>query len=726
MGERIGAHIMNNMGKKRIQANFIVVLVLILILAACEGKNAGSGPQGSKSSAVSVQTEVEGKQPAEPAEEAEGAVEPAAEPGGEQEGAAGSAPDAVPGQDADAVEENPAGSAPDAGQNADGLEEGAAGSAADVSQEADVKEGTDAQSADIASGDSYSVAAADEDQGLVLDSKAAPAAEPPVREPAITKQPAEAVVKEGGTAVFKVSAEGDGLKYRWQARKPGDEKWRNTEAGDGLETPVLTVPNVNTGRNRFRYRCRITDEHGKTIYTDGVFLYVLGIRSSPKNQNVKADHTATFRISAVGKDLKYKWEYKRSSEGDWKKSSEEGCETAVLKVSNTPAGHNGYRYRCRISDAAGNKIYSKAAVLYILGIRTDPSTQYVKQGGTAVFKVKASGKGLKYRWQVRLPEKTEWQNCGGEGVETPVLTLYDLSGGKNNRLYRCRVSDADGKVTYSKGARLYVLSIQSNPSSQNVREKQTGSFWVAASGGGIRYQWQVRETGNSSWRNSSSSGHATRNLRVSGRTAYNGYQFRCKVSDKKGNAVYSKAVSFHVFGIRSSPKNQNVRAGNKAVFRVSATGAGLKYQWQVRDNSGWRRSGSPGHTTSTLRVTTKTAHNGFAFRCKVTDSKGRSAYTNAAKLYVFGIRSQPSDVLTYSGETAVFRVRASGAGLKYRWQVKEYANGGWRNSASTGHTSNTLKVRAALGRDGFQFRCKVYDSAGHSAYTRTAYMWVDP
>ena len=638
MGERIGAHIMNNMGKKRIQANFIVVLVLILILAACEGKNAGSGPQGSKSSAVSVQTEVEGKQPAEPAEEAEGAAEPAAETGGE--------------------------------------EEGAAGSAADVSQEADVKEGTDAQSADIASGDSYSVAAADEDQGLVLDSKAAPAAEPPVREPAITKQPAEAVVKEGGTAVFKVSAEGDGLKYRWQARKPGDEKWRNTEAGDGLETPVLTVPNVNTGRNRFRYRCRITDEHGKTIYTDGVFLYVLGIRSSPKNQNVKADHIATFRISAVGKDLKYKWEY--------------------------------------------------TAVLYVLGIRTNPSTQYVKQGGTAVFKVKASGKGLKYRWQVRLPEKTEWQNCGGEGVETPVLTLYDLSGGKNNRLYRCRVSDADGKVTYSKGARLYVLSIQSNPSSQNVREKQTGSFWVAASGGGIRYQWQVRETGNSSWRNSSSSGHATRNLRVSGRTAYNGYQFRCKVSDKKGNAVYSKAVSFHVFGIRSSPKNQNVRAGNKAVFRVSATGAGLKYQWQVRDNSGWRRSGSPGHTTSTLRVTTKTAYNGFAFRCKVTDSKGRSAYTNAAKLYVFGIRSQPSDVLTYSGETAVFRVRASGAGLKYRWQVKEYANGGWRNSASTGHTSNTLKVRAALGRDGFQFRCKVYDSAGHSAYTRTAYMWVDP
>ena len=646
---------MKNLKKLRVQWNLVVVLVLILILAACEGKNAGS--------------------------------------------------------------------APDAGQNANETAEGAGGSVPEEGQEADVKGGADGRTA-AASKDAYSIAAAD--QGSGSESKAASAAVTPVREPEIIKQPAEAVVKEGGTAVFEVSAEGDGLKYRWQARKPGDEKWRNTEAGEGLETPVLTIPNVNTGRNRFRYRCRITDGHGKTIYTDGVFLYVLGIRSSPKNQNVKADHTATFKISAVGKDLKYKWEYRRSSEEDWKKSSEEGCETAVLKVANTPAGHNGFRYRCRISDSAGNKVYSKAAVLYVLGIRSDPAAQYVKQGGTAVFKVKASGKGLKYRWQVRLPEKTEWQNCGGEGVETPVLTLYDLSGGKNNRLYRCRVSDADGRVTYSKGARLYVLSIQSNPSSQNVREKQTGSFWVAASGGGIRYQWQVRETGNSSWRNSASSGHATRNLRVSGRTAYNGYQFRCKVSDKKGNAVYSKAVSFHVFGIRSSPKNQYVRAGNKAVFRVSATGAGLKYQWQVRDNSGWRRSGSPGHTTSTLKVTTKTAHNGFAFRCKVTDSKGRSAYTNAAKLNVFGIKSQPSDVLTYSGETAVFRVRASGAGLRYRWQVKEYANGGWRDSASTGHTSNTLKVRAALARDGFQFRCRVYDGAGHSAYTRTAYLWVDP
>ena len=463
------------------------------------------------------------------------------------------------------------------------------------------------------------------------------------------------------------------------------------------------------------------------MYTDSVYLYVLGIRSSPKNQNVKADHPATFRISAVGKDLKYMWEYRRSSGEEWQKSTADGSDTAVLRVTNTPAGHNGYRFRCRISDAAGNKTYSKAAVLYVLGIRSDPSAQYVKQGGTAVFKVKASGKGLKYRWQVRLPGEEEWQSCGGEGVDTPTLTLYDLSGGKNNRLYRCRVSDADGKVTYSKGARLYVLSIRSNPASQNIREKQTASFWVEASGGGLRYQWQMRKSSNKSWRSSSSSGHATRNLRVSGRTAYNGYQFRCKVSDRKGNAVYSKTVSLHVFGIRSSPKNQNVKSGSTAVFRVSATGAGLKYHWQVKDRSGsWRGSGSPGHTTSTLKVSARTAYNGYAFRCKVTDSKGRSAYTNVAKLHVFGITSQPSDVLTHSGKTAVFRVRASGAGLKYKWQVKEYSNGMWRNSTSTGHSTNTLKVRAALALDVFQFRCRVTDSAGHSEYTRTVYLWVKP
>ena len=699
---------MKKLSKKRVQFNLIVMLVLILLLAACESKNTGAGQGEKKSSTVSMQTEAEGKQPAEPAEE----TSPSAE--------------------------------------ADEKDSDASDPARDVSQEADEQKEAVTEPAAL-SGDSYAIAEAeDQDQsdgvdsgskvaeakdqnqsdGVDSGSKAAEAAAPPVQKaqkPEISKQPSEAVIKQGGTAVFEVSARGDGLKYCWQFRKPGDEKWSNAKIGEGFETPVLKIPDVKSGRNRFRYRCRISDQYGETIYTDSVYLYVLGIKASPQNQNVKENKTAAFRISAVGKDLKYKWEYRRSSEEEWKKSTEEGSDTAVLKVTNTPARHNGYRYRCKISDAAGNKIYSKPAVLYVLGITRNPSAQFVKQGETAVFRVKASGKGLKYRWQTKIPGEEEWKSCGGEGVDTPVLKISGVSTKRNKLPYRCKVSDSDGKVTYSKPARLYVLSIQKNPSAQNIRAKQTASFTVSATGGEVRYQWQVRENANSSWRNSSSAGHAGKNLQVYGRTAYNGYQFRCKVSDKKGNTVYSKTVPLYVFGIRSGPRNQNLKSGGTAVFRASASGAGIKYHWQVKDKSGnWRGSGSSGHSTSTLRVAARMAYNGFAFRCKITDKKGRSAYTNSARLYVFGIKSQPSDVLKYSGQTAVFRVKASGSGLKYKWQVKEYTNGKWRNSTSSGHSSNTLKVRAALIRDGFQFRCRVSDNAGHSAYTRTAYLWVDP
>ena len=67
----------------------------------------------------------------------------------------------------------------------------------------------------------------------------------------------------------------------------------------------------------------------------------------------------------------------------------------------------------------------------------------------------------------------------------------------------------------------------------------------------------------------------------------NGYQYRCVVKDANGKSVTSNAASITVFAITKQPVSFTGAAGQTAVFSVTATGAGLTYQWQVNKGAGW-------------------------------------------------------------------------------------------------------------------------------------------
>lgn len=454
----------------------------------------------------------------------------------------------------------------------------------------------------------------------------------------------------------------------------------------------------------------------------------LVIKAHPETRFIKEGQTAVFKVSATGRDLSYRWEYRRANEEEWHKSTAQGHDTATLKVADVPARHNGYRYRCRIKDAYGKRVYTKTAVMYVLGIRLDPPDQYKRVGASATFHVTASGRGLEYSWQMQRPDQDAWVTPTGEDRYTDTLYIPEVKAGHNGYAFRCRVEDEAGHVVYCSSAKLYVLSISKNPSTVDIVSGGTASFSVSARGAGLHYQWEVKEPGGS-WRNSTSYGCYSSTLRVSGWTDYHGYHFRCKVMDGGGNSVYSNAASLHVLGITRNPSNKTVRAGQSASFTVGATGSGLKYQWQVKPpGRSWRNSTSSGSHGRTLRVSGKAAYNGYHFRCKIRDRKGHTIYSKAASLHVksLQIKSQPSDQVKVVGQTATFHVSASGSGLRYQWQVKEYSEGGWRNSTSSGNRTSTLKLKARENNDGFQFRCRIQDSSGKVVYTRAAYLWVNP
>ena len=86
--------------------------------------------------------------------------------------------------------------------------------------------------------------------------------------PEITSQPTSKSGKAGDTVTFSVTATGVGLNYQWLYSKDGGRSWKNW----GSKRTISV--GVTSGRNGYRFRCIVTDAHGRTLVSDTVKLTV--------------------------------------------------------------------------------------------------------------------------------------------------------------------------------------------------------------------------------------------------------------------------------------------------------------------------------------------------------------------------------------------------------------------------------------------------------------------
>ena len=213
---------------------------------------------------------------------------------------------------------------------------------------------------------------------------------------------------------------------------------------------------------------------------------------------------------------------------------------------------------------------------------------------------------------------------------------------------------------------------------------------------------------------------------LSAKVKHHGYQYRCRIKDAAGNTVYTNVVNLKVLGIKTQPTNKTVVSGKTAKFTVSATGSNITYQWQYRTSSSgsWKNTSATGNKTKTLSIAATAAKHGYQYRCKITDSAGNVIYTNTVNLYVLGIKTQPASKTVTAGATAKFTVKATGNGLTYQWQYRTSSSGSWKNTSATGSKTKTLSVSATTSKNGYQYRCKITDSAGNVIYTNAAKLTV--
>ena len=350
-------------------------------------------------------------------------------------------------------------------------------------------------------------------------------------------------------------------------------------------------------------------------------------------------------------------------------------------------------------------------------ITTQPKSVTTTVGETAYFTVTASGDNLSYQWQFKAPGTTTWNDSGMTGAKTATLTV-PVTAARSGQQYRCIVSNPGGTATSSAAKLLVKPKITTQPKSVTASAGTTVKFTVAASGGGLSYQWQFKAPGTSTWNDSGMTGAKTATLSVEATTARNGQQYRCVVKNAAGS-VTSIAATLNVGAkptITTQPQNKTAAAGTTVKFTVAASGSGLSYQWQFKapGTTTWNDSGMTGAKTATLSVEATTARNGQQYRCIVKNSAG-STTSNAAKLTVVtkpSITTQPKNITAVSGDVVKFTVAATGGSLSYQWQYKSPSSTTWKDSGMTGNKTATLTATAESARNGQQYRCVVKNAAG--------------
>ncbi|MBR0510172.1 MAG: hypothetical protein IJJ85_08640, partial [Clostridia bacterium] len=186
---------------------------------------------------------------------------------------------------------------------------------------------------------------------------------------AITAHPESVTVPENAKATFTVAATGLGLTYAWRSRPNSSASWTYlTSSTEGYNTDTLKVP-ATMALNGYRYQCVVRDASGAVKFSRDVSLTVvsaLSITEHPTSVTAVENTTATFTVKATGWGLTYAWRTRPDSSASWTylTSATEGYNAATLKVTAAKA-LNGSRYQCVVTDAAGNKAYSRDVVLTV-------------------------------------------------------------------------------------------------------------------------------------------------------------------------------------------------------------------------------------------------------------------------------------------------------------------------------------------------------------------------
>ena len=509
---------------------------------------------------------------------------------------------------------------------------------------------------------------------LKIDAAATPA-------PVITKHPDNLSEAAGGTATFSITATG-ATSYQWEISSDNGTTWSGGPDGgrfSGMRTATLTITDVLSSYNGYRFRCEATNANGSTTSN----IATLTVTAAPAKTVSVGTASGTMLVGGSGGAAHVAYTITTTGIADGEYRLDNGTMshqnlpsgvtgTAILTISGgngtlrlTPNGSQvaGTYNTLRLTiDGTQSAAYTLVISPTTPVITSHPANVSVTSGATATFSITATG-ATSYQWERSTNSGSTWANVTGaafSGATTATLTCSDVPTAANGWQFRCVATNAAGS-TNSNAATLTVTAAATAPTITMTNNSLGGAFgsgagWISmtaniTSNGGSAITargMEIEDTFMGSPmltkipEGGTATGSFTMNQNNIGPQGTK-LRFRAYATNAAGTGYSDWVTAYDEAAptapiITSQPVNITVEYDETATFNIEATNA-TSYQWQ------WASAGGSvfvpvtslsftGRTTPTMTYSNASPDaNGMQFRCMVTNEYG-STISDAVTLTV--------------------------------------------------------------------------------------------
>ena len=259
-----------------------------------------------------------------------------------------------------------------------------------------------------------------------------------VKSVVITAEPKTAYAKMGEVAKATVTAEGDGLQYKWYIKNTNGTKYSKSS----VTGPTYSCRMSDKSKDR-RALCIITDQYGNEVQSKTIVIReAVSIVTEPKTTYAQSGADLKLKIEASGDGLTYQWYIKNVGSDKYTKSTVK-TDTYTVKMSDKV---NGRRVLCIVKDKYGNQVQTKTVVLRMAPTITyQPKSVTVKKGEIAEASVRAVGNELTYQWYIKNKNSDKFVKSSITDATYTVKMAKKVDG----RQAYCVVKDKYGKTVKS-------------------------------------------------------------------------------------------------------------------------------------------------------------------------------------------------------------------------------------------------------------------------------------
>ncbi|TXE05781.1 T9SS type A sorting domain-containing protein [Gelidibacter salicanalis] len=529
--------------------------------------------------------------------------------------------------------------------------------------------------------------------------------------PAITAQPSiasQTLCLNTAATQLSVTATGAGLTYQWYSNTTNSNTG-GISLGAGATSSTYTPKTNAVGALYYYVTVSGTCTPALTSSVSGKVTVnappAITGQPSTTPQTLCLNATATqLSVTATGAGTTIQWYSNTAKSNSGGTSLGSGANSSTYTPSTNAAGT--LYYYAVVSGTCTPPVTSNVSGLVTVNAppaitgqpSTTPQTLCLNDAPTELS-VTATGTGLKYQWYSNTANSNSGGTSLGAGATSSTYTPLASAAGTLYYYYVIVSGTCTPPVTSSVSGLVTVnsapaITVQPSISAQTLCLNESATeLSITATGAGRMYQWYSNTTNSNSGGTSLGAGATSATYTPLASAAGTLYYYvivsgTCTPpvsSNVSGAVTVSTAAAITV---QPSTTAQTLCLNAAATqLSVTATGAGLKYQWYsntANSNSGGTSLGASA-TSATYTPLTSTAGTLYYY-VSVSGTCAPPETSNVSGLVTVNaapaITTQPSSTsqtLCLNGAATELSVTATGPGLSYQW----YSNTANSNSGGT-------------------------------------------